>query len=253
MKKISVVLFLLLIVMQCVAQKVKIKDNVATIDEVYYCKVDDSREGTSFRDSANEELIFAKLVVLSSVNPVIAYYTLTFFPSGEQIYMEAYNSKKDFIKTFYENNVIVNEKVSSEGLAKMKLKYNENLAEKYQNLYNQLQNQIVPSTTVNYTVVERNRNANIFIRDNNVEQDFKVIATYSYDSKATGGQIVSSYSFYSVNGVLVAQAQNTGINDNNFKLTTSKDNRTQTVTVTKIGDEQIAKELVTFLIQQLYI
>ena len=259
MKHLAIALFACLYSMTLFGQTIKIKDNLATVDGTPYCIIEKSgalASNYSIKSLDNTELIFIKTEALHLPSKEVqTYHVVTVLETGETFEMEVrFGMAKFLAKEFYNNEVIQENKINAEGLKKFKIKYAGNFRERYLQEANLNGNTTTTAENANieYLIVERNRNANIFVINGKVTQGSEDIATYKTDSKPTGGKIIKTIKIYNMANQLVAQAEN-GTFEETITFITLKDNKKHQVKASSSLESTVVETIISELVEYFYL
>ena len=99
-------------------------------------------------------------------------------------------------------------------------------------------------------LLERNRNAMIFVMGNEAKQDNQLIATFERKSEAARGTIVQTIQVSNHLGQLVAVATTEGVTSHSWNIITNHDKKWHTVESSLGKDE---KDIIDYLVKSLYL
>lgn len=224
MKKIFILLTLMFVVQSLSAQKVKYKKNTINVDGRDIGQVEVEKENFGLTKNFNlyamngEKLVIA---VLSSeyesdrFDNTTLYYRFTFLPTDQVgiFKLATLSQEKGFAKLIGSSGIIENNTLNSN-------KVNEFIAARG----------ITPRTTVHYTLVERNRNWPIELKEGgSIEQGGEEIGFFTSAGHLDGQDF---YEFFIPSGVLIAKINFAGANNaRNFELFTTKDNHRRVIPI----------------------
>ena len=243
MKKL---LLLTLFIGSCInfakAQKISIKKGIAYDGDSAYCKVSGktgimgtTESSFSILGMDDTELIFVK------ENENSDDYEFIFINSSQKIKISktefGSNWKVNIIKTLFKNKVIDGNKINDIGKNNFMLKYKKDEAENES------------STTVNSNnsqtqlpLVDRNKEAIIFVNSNSIEQDFKKIGTFSSFTTINKNSIsVRTYIIKLPTGEKVAEFKVEDFNAENNSLYIYKNDKT--VSISDIFGGTVGQEM----------
>src|ERR1051326_133362 len=174
----------------------------------------------SVRSLKGDELIYVKSETYQTPNTnrvnqydaatiTHKYYRFTFIQSKNVAEMVSKGLKdKDMEEVIVMNNLIDNgTSVNSEAETKFTAQFPPTISG------NVNQPVVVNNISVNnYSLVQRNRNAEIFVAGNDIKQDFKVIGTSQKSQQAANGTIINTINFFLPDGTKIAVATSEGVN-----------------------------------------
>lgn len=234
MKKIIPLLVLIFTVQMVFAQKVTYKKNIISVDGRDIAKVEVQKENFGLTKNFNlyamngEKLIIAVLSTEyegDKSDNTTMYYRFTFLPTDQVgiFKLATLSQEKGFAKMIGSSGIIENNTLNTK-------KVSEFIATKGVN----------PRTAVNYTLVQRNRNWPIELKeDKKIMQGGEEIGFFTPGGNQNGQD---HYEFFIPSGVLIAKINFTGDNNaQNFELFTPKDNNRRIISIPQ--KEEVKKSL----------
>lgn len=198
-----------------------------------------------------------KEIAIASYDATIAedankntYYRVTF--SGDGAYGHFPNTLglgKRLAKVIVENDLVHDSVANAEGEKRFLAIYPARLPGNNPATVVIVNNNTTNNT--NYTPVERNRNATIFVNGTDISQDFKTIGSVTSQNSMGGGHSYTTLSYTLPNGVKVAEATFTDYKYNTCTVVTLKDNATHTIQLTNSAAKE--KEVVEWLVKNYYL
>jgi hypothetical protein len=186
-----------------IAQNIKIKKQEVFVNDSLYCKFEGKTGMAALTDAETEFTISSlqgsNLVYVKSIDE--QYLKVVFLSDGTKIrvkrsYTQQAGDRKYFIKMIVTSKLIQGDTINEDAKRLFILKNDE--TEEYQT-------QSRPSSAGDYTVVERNTNASIWVSTSEITQDGKTIGTYKSDAEAINGGIQTTVTFYLPNGTTIAK------------------------------------------------
>jgi hypothetical protein len=226
MTKIRMLFYCLFICSAGFAQKVEYKSGKLSKDGTQIASVNKVKDGSIFNltssyelyNMAGEKQIIATVAtefVPQANDNTVFYYRFTFLPLNQVgiFSLSKLGAEKSFAKLIGESGILVNDKLDAG-------KVQELMAYKSKN----------PRVSTQYHLVQRNRMMNLFFKDDHtIHQGLVVIGTFR---DITPNKQADEYEFALPEGLVVAKVVFTGGNNaRNCILTTMKDNRVQSLSV----------------------
>ena len=243
MKKILIVTLLLGFFINVVpAQKISIKKGIAYAGDSAYCKITGKSGIVVFSESSfsilgmdDTELIFVK------DNEALDVYEFSFLSANQKIKVAktefGMDWKLNIVKTLFKNKVIDGNKINELGKKAFVLKYKTEEAE------NENQNVSANTNGSNQLpLVERNKDATLFVTNNTIEQDFKKIGTFSSNTNFNKNSIsIRTYIIKLPTGEKVAEFKAEDFNAENNSLYIYRNDKT--VIVSGINGSTVGQEM----------
>jgi hypothetical protein len=222
-----------------IAQSIKIKKQDVFVNDSPYCKLDGKTGLAALTDVETNFTVTSlqgnELIYVKSVDE--QYLNVTFVSDGTKIKVKRSNTqqagdRKYFIKMIVASKLIQGDTINEEAKRLFILKNDE--TEEYQT-----QSQPASASTGDYTIVERNTNADVWVSNESITQDNKVIGTYKSESEAINGDIQTTVTFYLSNGTNIARLTAPQFHASNNTFLVLKDNKLLTL---DLSGDMIANE-----------
>ena len=223
MKKITIILCLLLCTYSGFAQKRKVeynkKTNAILVDGQQWASINKMKAGRPYldmfilKDMQGKEIAYAK--TLAEVGAT--QYEIQFVASMQTIRKDFdmfSSTPKDFAKFLVDNQALTEQGYNSEGERRILAAFGQT-------------NTNLPSTNPSANqalILERNRNAEVLVFGDKIQQDFKDIGTISQNNQTVQGSVLTTYKVVNHQNQLIAEAT-TELNGKNITLLTIKDNQ----------------------------
>lgn len=219
-KKISLSILMLLTTAALWAQKVDYKSGSLSVDGKEIAKVVKIKDKGNFGLTSTYELLSVsgeKLIIATIATDFVpnrndntgAYYRFTFLTTNQVgiFSLSSFGPEKSFAKLIGENNIIVDDKLDAKMVAEM-------IALKGNN----------PEVSVEYHLVQRDRDFPVFVRDGLVVQGNVTVGKLK--NVSTQAEL-STYEFSIPDGLIVAKVSFKGGNAKDFLITTYKNKLTR--------------------------
>ena len=208
------------------AQNIKIKKQDVFVNDSPYCKMDGKTGLSALTDIETEFTISSvqgkSLVYIKSLDE--KYLKVIFLADGTKIKMKRSptlqaGDRKYFIKKMFDTKLIQGDTINEDAKKLFILKNDE--TEEYE----AQQNQPASSSPGDYTVVNRNTLADIFLIGGKIMQDNETIGSYQTSDENTNGSLKVIVTLLLPNNTVVAKLTADNFNASNNSLLTLKDNR----------------------------
>jgi hypothetical protein len=238
------------------SQEFKVKKDTAFVDGKPYCIVKDRSFGREYRilSLKGKELIFGKMETVG----LLAYFTLSFLDSGLQCEREAeMGFGKKLARELYERGALTltADTIDAIGLKKFLMTHTRKFSEEAKSKAAQKEADTqTDAERPNIKLVERNREAALFVSSTLIEQDFKKLGTYTMKDDALPGGIQTTLKIVDMDGNPVAEVIFKGLNEKTGSVFTFADRRKHSFTSDKghVGFP-LAKDFAKFLIDKRYL
>ncbi len=242
------------------AQKIEFekKTKLIKVDGVVFGKIetiDDSFTSQehiySIKDVNDKECISLKMTSVSvGANLFDNTSEFTFLPSGQKAYTTA-ESRREVAKQLVKHGVLTKTGFNEEGAKKMCMIFKEHPYKKTENTGNNANiGGITQNNPYNFKMLERNRDANIMVFGDNVQQDFKDLGKITNTNEATNGKIMTTYKIFNHENLQIAEAISE-MNGTAITITTFKDKSTQTIK-SDFGVPSVKQSLSNYLAKNYY-
>jgi len=206
------------------AQSIKIKNQDVMVNDSLYCKIEAKKGLSALTDALQFSILSLQgkeLIFVKEEND--KYLKISFIADGAVLRIKKTdnpfsNDKKEFIKKMFAGNLLHGDSINPE--AKKIFIIKNDVSD---------ENRSNASGSNQYTVVERNTGAAIFINDETVTQDGKIIGSYKETNETVNGEIRTIISFYLPGSIKVARLTAPNFDAGNNTLLTLKDNRSFTM------------------------
>jgi len=249
--------FLIIPFSTVLAQKVKIKKGVVTVNKQPYCKM--NCKGLLVTDCEIMSLdgkILASLVFhdLKDGDTDIPIYEIIFANSNYKAQIRfQFKYRHKLIKKLYQYEVFKDNKLNEAGVKNFTNAHPKDFLSQYGNP--EIANQPFSSPkNGKCKLVKRNIDKKLLLFGKTIQQDFKKIGTYKHETFLDGSEIKQRFSFFLMDGTLVA----TGImaqfpKDGACELTTVKDNKIKNITIEGDFENSRTKAIAKYLIKRYYL
>lgn len=251
MKKLVFTLCVLLSTCIGFAQKRKIeynkKTNAILVDGQQWASISKMKAGRPYldmfilKDMQGKEIAYAKTLA------EVSYYEIQFVASMQTIRKDFdmfSSTPKDFAKFLVENQALTEQGYNSEGERRILAAFGQST--------NNLPNSTPPNNPSNQiAMLERNRNAEIFVFGDRIQQDFKDIGTISSSNQTAQGKVITTYRVINHQNQLIAEAT-TELNGKNISLVTMKDNQRHSLYSEDFGLLSVKKIIAKHLVDRYY-
>jgi hypothetical protein len=249
MKKIWIILSLLFLQAEAMAQKVTFKKDTIYKDGKPYglFKAKGNMitgQDYSLQSLKGKELVFFKLEGNGTNN----YFKVIFRESGKKAYVPVTENRKSLAREMVMNEMILNDEINPEGEKRFLQIYDKDLSLSTSINSTQGNNN---SIGANYEMIERDRSAKVQVYGFTIQQDLKEIGVFEKNRDVVKSADV--FSFQLPNGTKIAQALFQDDSES-CQVITFKDNKEQTIYIQKTTfDSEMAKQIAIFLIKGGYL
>ena len=222
--KTLVLLTITFISLNIAAQKVKVKDNIAYINDSAFCKI--VGKATLLNPEYTIAAVNGEELIYVNENPGKDYVSLVFLNNNAKAKLAANKTgmfhKNIFIKMLFANAVIVGNEINEKGKNKLLAKYE---AEE--------EDEKITTTQPNQnTLVERNTEAMVMIFGRTIKQDGETIGTVAIKNYADdNANLMRKYSFTLLNNKVIAELKVDEFNADKYSFITTSDNKTHSLTI----------------------
>lgn len=222
MKKLIIIFCLFLCTCAALAQKRKVeynkKTNAILVNGEQWASISKMKAGSPYlemfilKDMQGKEIAYAKTFAEVGATQ----YEIQFVASMQTIRKDFdmfSSTPRDFANFLKENQVLTQQGYNADGERRTLAAFGQTNITLPTN----------PSTSPSATL-ERNRNADIFVLSDKIQQDFKDIGTISPSNQSIQGRVLTTYKVVNHQNQLIAEAT-TELNGKNITLVTIKDNQ----------------------------
>ena len=245
MKTIKLLLLSLCIPLLSLAQKVKINNDIVSIDGTDAFKIEGKMGMTSTSFSVYN--LEGDLLLSGDGRNENNFMTVTFSGNNASLdYPLTIGMKKMFAKELVQMKVIKDGQLNPDGMKRFVAKYNGR-ADRDMVLTQSNTNSNVVVISDRPNLVQRNTKSMIFISGKTIKQDNKEIGSIESYQEASGGTVMDYFTIYDQDGIEIARAAKamndkeievTGYNGRRFSLYT-KNNATDKFTLQKFIVEEL--------------
>lgn len=219
--------------------------SIGTIETLSGGGMMDAISTYSIKDINNKEVMLVKMSIIAEGIMRKDVTEVTFIESGQKAYPTS-DDRKSLSKELVRNGVLTKEGFSKEGERKLILLYSTNPSVSAVNPSNNNQN------NNNTPLLERNRQGNVSVFGDNVQQDFKEIGRISKNDEINStGKLMSIYKIFNHQNKQIAEATSE-LNGDVLNLVTFKDNNKHTIKANGIMGNEAKKDIANYLIERYY-
>ncbi len=254
MKNLLFIFCLVLCTYAALAQKRKVeynkKTNAILVNGEQWASISKMKAGSPYlemfilKDMQGKEIAYAKTFAEVGATQ----YEIQFVASMQTIRKDFdmfSSTPRDFANFLIENQVLTQQGYNADGERRILSAFGQST--------NSLPNGTLPTnpSSNQITVLERNRNAEIFVFGDKIQQDFKDIGTISSSNQTAQGKVITTYRVVNHQNQLVAEAT-TELNGKNISLVTIKDNQKFQLYSEDFSYNAIKKVIAKHLIDRYY-
>jgi hypothetical protein len=250
MKKLTIIFCLFLCTYAALAQKRKVeynkKTNAILVNGEQWASISKMKAGSSYlemfilKDMQGKEIAYAKTFAEVGATQ----YEIQFVSSMQTIRKDFdmfSSTPRDFANFLIENQVLTQQGYNADGEKRTLAAFGQTSTN-------------LPNTNPSANqalILERNRNADILVLGDKIQQDFKDIGTISQSNQSVQGRVLTTYKVVNHQNQLIAEVT-TELNGKNISLVTIKDNQKFQLYSEDFSYNAIKKVIAKHLIDRYY-
>ena len=191
---------------QIYAQKIKLEGNRLYVDTAYWGNLTEkwSKSGHStliFTGVDGKKWLEAQFESKKSGDSTIGLYKISFYPQNRIVYYkEGMELKNSLCAQLVKSGALTKTGTYDRGIDKFERNFGTIILE-------QKTNNNTPNANYKVSIVERDRNASLFVLNGQISQDFKLIGAYSETIISRNDSTLIQVIFLDINGAEIAKAE----------------------------------------------
>ena len=247
MDKLFLISLALLFFQTLQAQKVKLENGKLYVDNENWGKLSEKYSSTGhntlyFLGIDGKKWLSAQYQSVNMNDSIVKAYKITFYPQNRDVYYrEGMELKKSLCHQLVKSGAITKTGTYDKGIDKFERNFGFEVPE-------QKSEPKSPDAKYKITLVERDRNAAVFVTNGQIKQDFKLIATYREETIVRNDSTLSQITFLDTKGIEIAKASFEHVNAETAILNIYKYKEPLIINLNKGNNDMKVEEIVRQLI-----
>jgi hypothetical protein len=245
--KFIFILIIATINLQLLAQKIKLEQNKLFVNNEYWGSLSEKwsnsgHNSLTFNGVDGKKWMEANFVKIKTDDTTLSLYKISFYPQNRIVYYnEGMELKQSLCTQLVKSGAFTKTGTYDRGIDKFERNFGLDLNEQKYTVK-------IPNGKYKVTLVERDKNAVVFVTNGQIKQDFKLIGTYNKEIISRNDSIICQITFLDIKGVEIAKANFEDVNAETAILNIHNYKDTIIINLNKGNNnmkvEEIAKQLI---------